>query len=208
MKKKHIVGVSLGLLVILLGWFSYVWFQQSDNSDIDITINSQEPFEYSPVDPGVGSGYMYEDDDINLYLSFNPSEESVASAEDLREVFDFVNITYYTSPCRIAPPREKAECEYIQSREPIEELGEFVEDFAREGEKANQFYFSLDSFENSKLSGQIKIIGWKLTRHTTGSSDPDCRMGDIVGMCSESIRLTEPREVNIDFTIPFMWQAN
>jgi len=136
--------------------------------------------------------HSYDDDNVNIYMSFGPELVNNYSLESLVESFNYFNLV-------IMFPDRSTEKTIVNfsSLDPLRELGSEVILMSTTGMQLDFF-----NFEDGRLRGEIKGIMTELTHITEDANDPNCFTGDIRGICSTN------EAVNIPFVLSFNLLVN
>lgn len=130
--------------------------------------------------------YSFEDDELLFYISFDSQIVDNYSLQSFRDHFGYLNFTIFF------PEKATANSKfYYSNRAPVGEL----EEPSEEGVE-----FSIDSYENGVIKGIITGTINRITEVIT-SDAPECRTGDISGICAEYHEADIPFSIEYSFCI-------
>jgi SH3-like domain-containing protein len=130
--------------------------------------------------------YMYRDNRVMIYLSFDPDVIGKSSYQSFVDNFNYANIWIYF------PERATdSSTFYYQNRFPIRRLGQPNQDGV---------IFEMISFKDNRLTGSFSGTITRITEQIS-SNDPNCYTGDVRGLCYREHAANIPFTINFDLTI-------
>lgn len=129
--------------------------------------------------------YKYSDQDIDLYISFNPEVIGKHSLKSFKDNFDFMYFRIYF------PDRHtENSVSYYHNSIVIRQLREATQE---------SLQFSFDGFKDGKTQGTIEGIATEITERIESDS-LDCLSGDVMGICYKYEEADIPFAIEFDFS--------
>ena len=130
--------------------------------------------------------YSYMDERFQIYISFDADIVNNFSEESIRKNFRYIDFVF-----RFPEYSNETLSYHYSPLDPIKKLDETSEEGAN---------FRINSFENGVLNATISGYTNSISKIII-SDDPDCSIGDVLGMCAENIEADINYSIDLSFCL-------